>query len=289
MKKERMEVPYSTGREVPLTTLPAGSCDTHCHIFDPVHYPYKPDDTRNQPPATVGCYRLLMRRLGIDRCVVVTPSAYGVDNRCTLHALKCFGDAARGIAVIDEKTTDQELAWMNEQGIRGIRFNVVSGSRGSLEHMAELAERIKKYQWHILLWLPADILVDIHKWLWKLPCQVVFDHRGHIPAEIGVQHKAFEIISDLMKDDRAYVKLSALYHDSKDPVYRDTIDLSLKYIEQEENHVLWGTDWPHHSEVINRRILPDDAKMLDALVNAIQDKTKIQKLFVDNPQKLYRF
>ena len=43
-------------------------------------------------------------RLHIDRVVIVQPSIYGVDNSCTLDALRQLGARSRGVAVIDEKT-----------------------------------------------------------------------------------------------------------------------------------------------------------------------------------------
>jgi D-galactarolactone isomerase len=55
-------------------------------------------------------YRLLQRRLGTSRDVVVTPSAYGTDNRVTLDALSQLGAGtnAIGVAVIHPTITDAE-------------------------------------------------------------------------------------------------------------------------------------------------------------------------------------
>ena len=52
-----------------------------------MRFPYVPTDVTNQPPATVEAYRMLQRKLGLSRNVIVQPSAYGTDNRCTLAAL----------------------------------------------------------------------------------------------------------------------------------------------------------------------------------------------------------
>ena len=48
-------------------------------------------------------YMALCARLGIERCVVVQPTTYGLDNRCTLEAMAAFGPNARGVAVVDEQ------------------------------------------------------------------------------------------------------------------------------------------------------------------------------------------
>ena len=60
-------------------------------------------------------------RLGLSRVVVVQPTAYGRDNRCTLAAIAEFGNDARGIAVVDETVTDAELESLTRAGIRGVR------------------------------------------------------------------------------------------------------------------------------------------------------------------------
>ncbi len=117
--KERIEVPYCSGREVPVFDLPKNACDTHFHIFNPVHFPYKQEDVRNQPPATVDCYQMLMRHMGIERCVIVNPSCYGVDNSCTISALRQFGDCARAIVVIDKDTPMKLLKKWDEYGVKG--------------------------------------------------------------------------------------------------------------------------------------------------------------------------
>ena len=64
---------------------------------------------RMLPNARVEEYRLLQRRLGTSRNVVVTPAAYVVDNRVTLDAIAQLGPNARGVAVVHPDVTDAEL------------------------------------------------------------------------------------------------------------------------------------------------------------------------------------
>ena len=109
-----IQVPYCTGRNNPSHEIPAGACDCHHHIYDPVRFPYRPEDVRNQPPADVACYRLLQKKLGTTRNVIVQPSAYALDNRCTLDALQTMGkENTRAVVVIDNTVTDEELREMD--------------------------------------------------------------------------------------------------------------------------------------------------------------------------------
>lgn len=286
---EAIQVPYSTGRNTPKLKVPEMTCDTHCHIFDPVRFPYKPSDTRNQPPATVDVYRLLQKRLGISRCVVVTPSAYGSDNRCTMDAVKQLGEAARAVVVLDENVTLDEIKKYHEQGARGVRFNIVSGASDSITKIQRMAEKVTMTGWHMVFWMSADLIAAYEKELNSLPCQIVFDHRGHLPAEQGVEHEAFSIISDMMRNKHAFVKLSALYHDSRTEGYADTISVGKAYANVNVDQLLWGTDWPHHSEFIARKQMPDDAQLLDCLSEQVVDEKAIHKILVENPARLYGF
>lgn len=127
-------VPNSSGTEAPKLKAPVGVCDCHHHIYDAVRFPPPPTSVPVQRNARVEEYRLLQRRLGTIRDVVVTPSAYGMDNRVTLDAIAQLGRNARGVAVISPDIGDAELKTLDNGGIRGIRFSlaVANGTAPSL-------------------------------------------------------------------------------------------------------------------------------------------------------------
>ena len=190
MKKIRDQVPYCAGRNFPKYHIPKGACDCHHHIYDPVRYAYQPSDTRNQPPSTVDVYRMLQKKLGLSRNVIVQPSAYGTDNRCTLDALRAMGkEQTRAIVVVDESVTDADLTAYHDQGVRGIRFNINCGYSGDWTKIERLAERIAHMGWSACFWMPADLLMEMKATIENLPCHVVLDHRGHIPAGSGKDHQ----------------------------------------------------------------------------------------------------
>ena len=121
---DAQQVPYSTGTEPPMLKAPANACDCHIHIYD-ARYPVAPTATLKPAYALVADYKLLQKRIGTTRNVVVTPSTYGTDNRITLDAIAQLGAAARGVAVVDTSVNDGELRHMHDLGIRGIHFNLV--------------------------------------------------------------------------------------------------------------------------------------------------------------------
>ena len=78
-----------TGR-APRLEAPPGACDTHIHVYD-AKYPLAPTAVGKPPEASAQAYRPVMRRLGLGRAVIVQPSAYGTDNRCTLEGIATLG------------------------------------------------------------------------------------------------------------------------------------------------------------------------------------------------------
>src|SRR2546425_2660405 len=134
--------------------VPAGSCDCHTHIYgDPVQFPYIPGRVYTPQTALPEEMAALHKALGIQRVVIVTPSVYGADNSATLYGMKARGADARGIAVIDEKSTEDDLNRMNQAGVRGIRLNLATGGAQDLptgrQRFQTTIERIRGRNWHV--------------------------------------------------------------------------------------------------------------------------------------------
>src|SRR5688572_31072654 len=87
--------------------VPPGACDCHTHIFgDPARFPLAPGRTYTPETAPVGEMGMMHRALGTSRVVIVQPSVYATDNACTLDSLRQLGASARGVAVIDDQTSE---------------------------------------------------------------------------------------------------------------------------------------------------------------------------------------
>jgi predicted TIM-barrel fold metal-dependent hydrolase len=104
--------------------VPPGACDCHTHIHgDPATFPFFPGRVYTPQTALPEEMLSLHRALYVQSVVIVTPSVYGTDNSATLYGMKGRGRDARGVAVIDEKTSERELDALNAAGIRGVRIN----------------------------------------------------------------------------------------------------------------------------------------------------------------------
>src|SRR5262245_49938923 len=136
----------------PRLIAPVGTTDTHMHFYDP-KYPVAPTAVLPPPEnATPAAYAPIMKRLGITRTVVVQPTAYGFDNRCTLDGMAALGmDNARGVAVVDEAVSDAELERLTTAGMRGARFQMLPGGALPWERADATAARVQPFGWHVQL------------------------------------------------------------------------------------------------------------------------------------------
>src|SRR5690349_2280793 len=280
-------VPYSSGTEPPKLKPPAGSCDCHMHVYDS-RFPFAPNAALKPPDARPQDYRLLQKRLHTTRNVVVQPSSYGTDNRCTLDAVEQIGGSARAVAVVDISVTDAELKRLAAGGVRGIRFNLVQAGATTVDMLEPLSRRVHELGWHVQIHMLGDQIVENKDLLQRLPSPIVFDHMGRIPASSTITHPAFGVISKLIDKGQTWVKLSSAYQDSKvgPPSYADMMGLAQAYVKAAPQRMVWGSDWPHPTVKGDK---PDDAVLLDLLSDWAPEERTRRRILVENPETLYGF
>jgi D-galactarolactone isomerase len=279
-------VPNSAGTEPPKLKAPAGAADCHIHIFDPRFGPAAAKPAK----ATASDYRLLQKRLGVSRVVIVTPRLYGTDNDVTLDAIAQLGaEQARGIGVLRPDATDAELKRLDAGGIRGLRFTVGNPATAvvSIDMIEPLAKRIAQLGWHVQLHMEGEQIVEMRDVLQRLPCPIVFDHLGRLPLELGVKHPAFGIVCDLLDRGRAWLKISGAYLNTAigPPTYADATAVAREYVKAAPERLVWGSDWPHTSPKEH----PDSALLFDLLLEWAPDPRVRDRILVDNPESLYGF
>ena len=281
-------VPNSAGSAAPRLAAPANACDCHMHIYDARFAPVRPG-SRMQAQASVAEYRLLQRRIGTRRVVIVTPAVYATDNAVTLDALAQLGDAACGVAVVHPDVTDGELDRLDDAGVRGIRFTQFDPATAvtTIDMIEPLSRRVAELGWHVQIHLRADQIVAAAS-LWpRLPSTIVFDHMGRLPQPAGIDHPAFAIIRRLIDAGRTWVKLSGAYLDTKvgPPTYADATNVAQALVAAAPERTVWGSDWPHPTE----QQKPDDAGLFDLLAAWVPDATTRRRVLVSNPERLYGF
>ena len=280
------QVPWSSGTESPKLKAPANACDCHMHIYD-AKYPADPKATLKPADALVADYKLLQKRIGTSRNVVVTPSTYGTDNRVTLDAIAQIGPTARGVAVVDATVTDAELKRLNGLGIRGIRFNLVQAGATTAEMIEPLSRRVNDLGWHIQIHMKGEQTAGIEDLLLRVPSPIVFDHLGRLAQPNALDNPGFKTISKLIDKGRTWVKLSGAYQDTKvgPPTYSDTVAVARAYIKAAPERMVWASDWPHPTE----KDKPDDAVLFGLLAEWAPDEAMRTRILVQNPATLYGF
>lgn len=271
----------------PKVKAPPGTCDTHIHIYDS-RFPKAPTAKILAPDALVPAYKKMAARLGIERTVVVQPSAYGTDNRCTLEAVAALGPNARAVVTVDQTATDAELERLTRLGARGIRFFMLAGAPLPLNILETMAARVAVFGWHIVFQIDGRDYADHETLLKRLAAPVIIDHVGKFLEPVPLDHPGIRAALRLLDTGRFYVKLAAPYETSKigPPNYDDVGRLAKALAKAAPERTLWASNWPHPSGGAQT---PDDAWMLDMLLDWIPDEPARKQALVDNPARLYGF
>ena len=294
----RVCMPPDPNPRKPRFTPPPNSCDTHAHVFGPPDkFPFAPTRQYTPPAAPIEHYLNMLAVIGIDRGVVVQPSAHGFDNTATLDAIAKKGGRFRGIARVDDTTTAEELKRLHEGGIRGVRFNLLDRPVGNikLEVFDRVIERLVEFGWSVDLHIDPKNLVEQERRIRALPVPVVFDHLARINPADELGQEAFQLLLDFLKDERFWVKLTGAdkisrtdSRSDKGFFYTDVVPFARALIEAAPDRVIWGTDWPHSNIFVPGKT-PNDGDLLDLLSEFAPDESVRHKILVDNPSRLYGF
>lgn len=282
-------LPFHANPSKPVYRPPAGAIDAHCHVFGPAQqFPYHPK--RKYTPCDASKEKLFALRdyLGFERNVIVQASCHGTDNSALIDALHSAGDMARGVAVVGPDITHEELAQMHHAGIRAVRFNFVKRLVDSTPRdvFLGIAEKIRQYGWHIVVYFEAPDLQDLIPFLLQLDHTIVIDHMGRPDITKGVDHADFERFVKLLDDNpNFYTKVSCPERLTQQaPDYSDVEPYARTLVERIPQQVLWGTDWPHPNM---KSHTPDDGQLVDVIPKIAPTDALQQALLIDNPMRLY--
>jgi D-galactarolactone isomerase len=289
MQTNKDEYMVSGDGRKPRLTAPPKACDTHSHIYGPADaYPRFPGRKPNYG-ASLEAYEFMLKRLGLERCVIVQPSLYSTDNRCTLDAIRHLGlSRARGVAVTKKDIRREELQRMHDAGIRGLRFYLLVDDF-VLGDAPDMAKRIAPLGWHLQVQARGDWLPEAIPLLKKLPVDTVIDHLGRTPPENGVNDPGFKALLRFMETGRCWVKISAPYLASADgpPHYADVGEKVRALVSVRPDRLVWAVNWPHPHHTPGNK--PEEADCLDVLLDWVSDAAVRNAILAQNPGLLYDF
>jgi len=282
-------LPFHPSPKRPDFTVPAGAVDAHCHVFGPAAlFPFAPE--RKYTPVDAPKEKLFALRdhLGFSRNVIVQATCHGSDNRALVDALDSSSGMAKGVAVVRKDISDAELSDLDRAGVRGVRFNFVKRLVDATpkETYREIAERVVRLGWHVVVYFEAPDLEELKPFLLSLPGIIVVDHMGRPDVAAGPQAASFTAFRDLMRDtENIWVKVSCPERLTvAGPPYEDVIPFARTLVGEFPDRVLWGTDWPHPNM---KSHMPDDGALVDVIPKIAPTPDLQRALLVDNPMRLY--
>jgi len=274
--------------EPPRTSMPKGAIDTQCHL-------YLPDCPAVPGAVSVpeGCpgpddYRVVMRRLGVDRTVVTQGNAHGFDNASLLACLSEMGPVARGVAVVTGETSDAEMQRLSDGGIVGARIMDLPGGAVGLDQLEAVDARAEAFAWMLAIQFDGSKILEHETRLAGLRSRWVLDHHGKFFAGVTPESGQVDAVKRLIDGGRCWFKFAACYESSLSggPAYSDVGAVARTIASYAPERIIWGTNWPHNM-IRRSEDYPDDAELLDLAMGWIPDDRGRQLALVDNPSELF--
>jgi 2-pyrone-4,6-dicarboxylate lactonase len=287
--------PYHPQPSTPRRNVPPGAWDTHFHIFESADRGAA-DPTAAYAPidAPRSALDRMHARLGIDFGVFVQTTAVLTNYDRYIEQLRA-DPRLRGVAVIDDDTTQAQLEALHWAGVRGARFHFAAfiKKRPRMETFHRSVARIAEFGWHVVLHTEPSDLIELAPVFAKLPIPFVIDHFSHMRVSEGVEQPGFHRLLKLQQLERCWVKISNSdrWSDVGPPDYSDAVPLGRALIRNGSDRLIWGTDWPH---VLYRRPgapgqpPPDDGELMNLLFSITDNDDEIvRRILAENPLRLY--
>ena len=265
--------------------------DCHFHVLDPARFPYAADAWYHPVAAEtataeqLGC---VLDAHGIGPALIVGPnSGYQYDNRCLLDALAQGRGRYRGVAVVRDGASRDELAALKDAGVVGIAFQVALFGVEHYRNIGPLLERLRELDLWAQLQVERDQLVALRSMLEASGARLLFDHCGRPDPAEGLGQPGFQTLLELGRHGRACVKLSGLAKCSQLPYpHRD----AWPYVQALREacgpeQLVWASDWPF----LRAPARTDYGPLLQLFRELVPDESVRRSILVETPRRLFGF
>jgi predicted TIM-barrel fold metal-dependent hydrolase len=181
---------------------------------------------------------------------------------------------------------------------------------------SEIVTAVKKFavvarsqDWVLQLRIPLAAFIPLRSVIPNLGVRVVVDHFAY--PQVGSKTNntrntidpyltpGFAEVIDLVRQKKLFVKISGPYLNSNlAPHYQDMRVVTQTLMINGPDMVVYGSDWPHTANkegnaAVGGRLNPaeyrkiDDKAVVESYVDWAESKTQVQRLFVDNPRRLW--
>ncbi|MDX1485362.1 MAG: amidohydrolase family protein [Alphaproteobacteria bacterium] len=276
----------------PKFVPPAGTCDTHFHVYGPPHlYPYVEDRRSTPPAAPIEHYLAMAGVLGIARGVLVQPNVHGFETDVVIDGIAKGEGRLRGVINANPAFTAAEIKRLHAGGVRGIRLNLTHAHGRAFDEDAFSRQiaKIADFAWSVDLHTDLDTVVAHADVLARAPLPVVIDHFARCDGASGTDDPGFRAVLDLCAGGNVWMKIGGADRlMSRGARFEDITAMARALIARAPDRVIWGTDWPH-SAVFAPGQMPNDGDLLDMMLDYAPDEATRNRVLVDNPAALYGF
>ncbi|MBL0919936.1 MAG: amidohydrolase family protein [Hydrogenophaga sp.] len=273
-------------------SAPPSSCDCAVHIYRPKGVGTLSPQRRYDPPqASIEELEAVHAAMGIERAVIVQASIYGNDHTVMLEALRRAPERYRGIAVIDEGTSDAQLRELHEAGVRGARFNLLARFGTAFDPKAFLrsVERVQAMGWSASLHATVPELKEKRAVIDQIRGTVILDHVAYFfdPAD-GNQPQDLDFLRSFTDRGHWWIKISRMDRYVRAP-YDAVVGTLGRLVQAAPDRTVWATDWPHVLYPADAAVVPNDADLIELVFRCVPDAALREKLLVHNPARLFDF
>ncbi|MEM9798299.1 MAG: amidohydrolase family protein [Pseudomonadota bacterium] len=278
----------------PAKRAPEGACDSHIHVLaagdEAKLWPDRVEDPAEGMDfaAYLAAYRAQMDALGISRTVVVQSILYGTDNSVTARAIAGLGrETTRGIGLVTDDATDDDLDALQRDGFEGVRLNYVHGGVLTWDGVEAMAPRLADRGLHVQMLLMSDRHMDeLADRIAAMPVPVVLDHLAWPDLAAGPDAPGFRRLTDLLEHGNVWVKLSGLFRLCPAPFHAADGHVA-RLLAANPLRCLWGSDWPQI--MLGDAVRADAGSLLEAFDRVCPDDDTRDAVLVRNPERLYGF
>jgi predicted TIM-barrel fold metal-dependent hydrolase len=274
-----------------MSILDEPKIDCHCHILDPVHFPYQADTAyrpAGQETSTAGQFLNVLDFYGVRHALLVGPnSGYGTDSRPLFDAIERSDGRFKGIAVVPLDIGTAELARLKARGIVGIAYNTTLLGVDHYLGSGDLLARLADLDMFLQIQLERDQLLGLTKLIERSSVRILIDHCGRPTADAGLDQPGFKALLALGRGGRASVKLSGYQKFSREPhPHKDVWPYVRALVAAFTlDHCMWGSDWPFLKAT--ERV--DYGPLLKLATLLFPDPADRRKVFWDTARRLFAF
>lgn len=273
------------------TCPPSHRIDCHVHILDPQRFPYAPGTAYSPASAEIATREQLGHALdyhGVAHALIVGPnSGYGFDNRCLLDALAHGAGRYKGIAVVRNDATLDDLQALKAAGVVGVALNPALLGVAAYLDAAPLLARARELDLWVQVQVRDNQLLELRPLLEASGAKVLIDHCGRPNLASGLQQAGFQALLAMADNGRTVVKLSGHTKISAGVYPYDDMQpyvevLLATYTPQA---LLWASDWPFLKAPERIEYGP----LLTLFERWVPDTEAQQSIWCDTPKRLFGF